>query len=274
MRTLVTAVCLFVLAWASPSRAQSTYGTLVGTVTDDTGAVLPDVTVVVANVNTSVPRTIVSDGTGTYQAANLDAGRYVVTLTLASFADRTLDVERLARQTVRVDARLRLAGSQERVDVVAASPVIQTERATIDRSKSGDEISKLALNFRPTNNTSPIVVATLAQGVQQDRSGNISVAGNLPFMTSFSVDGISTQRMRGGGPSRELFPSVESIEEFKVSAANNNAEFMQVTDITTTTKSGTNRPHGSGFWFLQDSKFSSVDRFALQIPREIRSSPK
>src|SRR2546426_9692644 len=56
MRTLVTAVCLFVLAWASPSRAQSTYGTLVGTVTDDTGAALPDVTVVVANVNTGVPR--------------------------------------------------------------------------------------------------------------------------------------------------------------------------------------------------------------------------
>ncbi|OLD21200.1 MAG: hypothetical protein AUJ01_02660 [Acidobacteria bacterium 13_1_40CM_3_65_5] len=76
MRTLVTAVCLFVLAWASPSRAQSTYGTLVGTVTDDTGAALPGVTVGVANVNTGVPRTIVSDGTGTYQAANLDAGRY------------------------------------------------------------------------------------------------------------------------------------------------------------------------------------------------------
>jgi hypothetical protein len=80
------------------------------------------------------------------------------------------------------------------------------------------------------NNTSPIVVATLAQGVQQDRSGQISVAGTLPFMTSFSVDGISTQRTRGGGASRELFPSVESIEEFKVSAANDNAEFMQVTD--------------------------------------------
>jgi len=267
---LVTIFWLCALVSSAPAGAQSTFGTLVGTITDDTGGVLPGVTVVVSNANTGVQRTIVTDETGTYQAANLDAGRYVVTLTLASFAERKLDVELLARQTVRVDARLRVAGAQERVEVVAASPVIQTERATIDSSKSGDEISRLALNFRATNNTSPIVVATLAQGVQQDRGGNISVAGNLPFMTSFSVDGISTQRTRGGGPSRELFPSVESIEEFKVSAANNNPEFMQVTDITTTTRSGTNQLHGSGFWFLQDSKFSSVDRFA---PRDAAGNP-
>jgi hypothetical protein len=88
--------------------------------------------------------------------------------------------------------------------------------------------------------------------VQQDRNGEISVAGALPFMTSFSVDGISTQRIRYGGPSRELFPSVESIEEFKVAMASNSAEFMQVTDLTTTTRSGTNQFHGTAFWFNQD----------------------
>src|SRR5262249_19372988 len=61
---------------------------------------------------------------------------------------------------------------------------------------------------------------------------------------------------------REMFPSVESIQEFKVSAANNNAEFMQVTDITTTSKSGSNQFHGTGFWFNQNSKLASVNRFA------------
>ena len=122
----------------------------------------------------------------------------------------------LARQVVRVDVQMQIAGAAESVEVTAVTPVIETERATIDSSRSGDDIAKLALNFRATNNTSPIVVATLAQGVQQDRTGDISVAGALPFMTSFSVDGISTQRVRFGGPSKELFPSVESIEEFKV----------------------------------------------------------
>ena len=58
-------------------------------------------------------------------------------------------------------------------------------------------------------------------------------------MTSYSVDGVSVQNTRGGGPARDLLPSVESIEEFKVTAAGNNAEYMQATDVTTTTKSGT-----------------------------------
>ena len=88
------------------------------------------------------------------------------------------------------------------------------------------------------------------------------MAGNLPFMTSFSIDGIASHSSRGGGPAREMFPSVESIEEFKVSSANNNAEFMQVTDVTTTSKSGTNQFHGTGFWFINDSALSSVNRFA------------
>jgi hypothetical protein len=109
--------------------------------------------------------------------------------------------------------------------------VIETDTATIDNSKSGDDINKLALNFRATTNTSPLVVATLAAGVQQDTGGNISLAGNLPYMTSFSVDGVSVQSSRSGGPVRDLLPSVESIQEFKVTTAGNNAEFMPEPDL-------------------------------------------
>jgi hypothetical protein len=96
------------------------------------------------------------------------------------------------------------------------------------------------------------------------------VAGALPFMTSFSVDGISTQRVRFGGPSKELFPSVESIEEFKVASASNSAEFMQVTDLTTTTRSGTNQFHGTGFRFNQNSALSATSQFT---PRDANGDP-
>jgi Carboxypeptidase regulatory-like domain/TonB dependent receptor len=250
--------------------AQSTFGTLTGTVTDATAAVIPGATITVVNVSTDVPRSVTTDAAGTYQLQNLDAGRYRITVSFAGFQEQTRETDVLARQTVRIDVQLPVAGAAESVQVAALLPVIETDRATLDNSKSGDDINKLALNFRATNNTSPIVVATLAPAVQQDRDSQISIGGNLPFMTSFSVDGISSQRTRGGGPSRELFPSVESIAEFKVSAANNNAEFMQVTDITTTTKSGTNSLHGTGFWFLQDSKFSAVDRFT---PRDAAGRP-
>jgi len=242
--------------------AQSTFATLVGSVADPTGGLVPGATVTIVNLATQATRVVVSDAGGAYVAANLDPGSYRVTVALSGFADASRQLDLGARQNVRLDLALAVAGAAETIEVRASNPVIETERATIDNSKTGEEINRLALNFRATNSTSPIVVATLAQGVQQDRSGSISIAGNLPFQTSFSIDGISSQRTRAGGASRDMFPSVESIEEFKVSSANNNAEFMQVTDVTTTTKSGTNRFRGSAFWFFQDSALNSVNQFA------------
>lgn len=256
---------LFVLlsvSVAAPASAQSTYATLVGAVSDPSGGFVPGATVTVVHVATGVSRTVVSDGAGAYVVANLDPGSYRVTATLSGFADATRLIDLGARQNARLELALAVAGAAETVQVTASTPVIETERATIDNSKTGEEINRLALNFRATNNTSPIVVATLAQGVQQDRGGSISVAGNLPFQTSFSIDGVSSQLTRGGGASRDMFPSVESMDEFKVSSANNSAEFMQVTDVTTTTKSGTNTFKGSAFWFFQDAALNSVNRFA------------
>ncbi|HXG90374.1 MAG TPA: TonB-dependent receptor [Vicinamibacterales bacterium] len=250
--------------------AQSTVATVVGTVADPSGGLVPGATITFVNLNTQATRAVVTDGSGNYVVANLDPGPYRITATLAGFSDATRQLDLLARQNVRADLSLALSGAAESVEVRASNPVIETERATIDNSKSGDEINRLALNFRATNNPSPIVVATLAQGVQQDRNGSISIAGNLPFQTSFSIDGISSQRTRAGGASRDMFPSVESIEEFKVSSANNNAEFMQVTDLTTTTKSGTNNLRGSGFWFFQDAALNAVDRFA---PKDASGKP-
>ena len=216
---LVASMAIFAsFLWCSTLEGQSTLATLTGTIVDQSGGVIPGVAVTVTNLATGTVRTATTTSAGDYQVPNLDAGAYHLLFHLDGFADETREVTLLARQIVRADLSLRVAGTAERVNVTAVTPVIETERATIDSSRSGEEIGKLALNFRATNNTSPIVVATLEQGVQQDRSGEISVAGALPFMTSFSVDGISTQRIRYGGPSRELFPSVESIEEFKVAS--------------------------------------------------------
>lgn len=265
IRRSIWLLVLGALAWGSPASAQSTFGSVTGIVTDASGAVVPGATVTLTNTQTGAVRTSVTGASGDYLVSNLDAGSYAVAVSLAGFADSANAVTLLARQVVRLDTQLRVAGATEQVSVRAAQPVIDTSRATIDDSRSGDDIAKLAMNFRATSSTSPIVVATLAPGVQQDRSGAISIAGNLPFMTSFSIDGIASHSSRSGGPSREMFPSVESIEEFKVSSASNNAEFMQVTDVTTTSKSGTNTFRGTGFWFFKDSKFSSVDRF---VPKD------
>jgi hypothetical protein len=268
LRTALLAACL--LASSSVTFGQSTFGAVLGTVTDATGGVVPGATVTTVNLATSATRTVATDAIGGFSVPNLDPGAYRVTVALSGFADVIRQVSLGARQSVRLEVLLTVAGAGETVEVRASTPVIETERATIDNAKTGDEINRLALNFRATNNTSPLVVATLAQGVQQDRSGQVAIAGNLPFQTSFSIDGISSQRTRAGGASRDMFPSVESMDEFKVSAANNSAEFMQVTDVTTTTKSGTNSLRGAAFWFFQNSALNSVNRFA---PRDANGKP-
>ena len=268
LRLFAVTACL--LPGLSRVHAQSTLATLTGSVIDASAAVAPGASVVASNLATGTERQAVTDAVGSFQILNLDPGRYLLTVRLQGFQDDVREVEVLARQIVRVDVRLQIAGASERVEVRATQPVIETDRSTIGHSTSGDDIDKLALNFRATDNTSPIVVATLAQGVQQDRTGAISMAGAMPFMTSFSVDGISSQRTRFGGPSRELFPSVESIEEFKVTTAGNNAEFMQETDLTTITKSGSNQLHGTGFWFFQDSAMTAATRFT---PRDDAGEP-
>lgn len=242
------------------SLAQSTFGSITGTVTDPTGALLPNVSVIVTNKNTQASRTVTTSAEGTYLIANLDPGFYTVEVKAAGFARFASSIELLARQIVRVDARMDTATTTERVDIIALS-AINSETPTIADSKSGREINELALNFRATTSPSPIVVATLAPGVQQDRSGNISVAGGQPYTTSFSIDGISTQNVRGGSAVRDLFPSVEGIAEFKVSSINNNAEFGQVSDLTTISKSGSNDYHGTAFWFHQNNRLNATNPF-------------
>jgi len=252
---------LFLVLAATTAIAQSTYGSLSGVVTDQSGAVIVNAQVEVTEKSTAFSRKTTTDTEGLYRVLNLDAGTYDIKVTAPGFVTSVrTDFPLLARELGRQDLQLHVSSAAgESVEVRADA--ITTEGVTISDSKSGVDINSLALNFRATNNTSPIVVANLAPGVQPDRLGNISISGNLPNVTSYSLDGISTQSVRNGGPNKDLFPSVESIGEFKVNSAGSNAEFAQPSDITVTSKSGTNEYHGSVFWFHQNAALNSKDTF-------------
>ena len=256
------------LACPSSFKAQSTFGTLTGTITDPSGAVVAGAKVVITNKRTEAGRTVLSGADGLYLAPNLDPGIYDLNVEAAGFQklNRT-DVELLARQTVRVDARLEVgAAESQQIEVTASVGVITTDSPTVADSKSGREINELALNFRATENTSPLAVATLVPGVQSDRDNQISISGMQPYTTSASIDGITTLNVRLNGPVPELFPSVEGIEEFKVSSINNSAEFAQASDITTTSKSGGNDFHGTAYWFHQNKALNATNPFAPVDP--------
>jgi hypothetical protein len=266
IRFLQKAFVLWALA-IHPVAAQSTFGSIAGSVTDPTGAVVTGAKIEVKNQDTRVLRTALTDATGEFRVINLDAGTYTVSVSAGNFATASVaDVPLLAREAVRQDFQLKLASNPGETLEVRSDSVVVSEILTQSDSKSGENINQLALNFRATNTPSPIGVAVLTPGVQTDSGGQISLSGGLPNSTSFSIDGISTQSVRNGGANRDLFPSVESIGEFKVNTAGNTAEFSQPTDITVTSKSGANAFHGSGFWFLQRDSLNARSTFAAVKP--------
>ncbi len=258
----VFTVCLALLLApgnAASLRAQSTLGQISGTVTDPQGGTIAGAKVRVTDQNTKAVREVTTDSAGDFRLPNLDAGRYTITISATGFADAVRkDVELLARQELRLDTGLQLASVAEVVEVRATKALL-SESNTISDSRSGQQISDLALNFRATDNPSPLNVAVLTPMVQQDRGNNISIAGGLPYFTSFSIDGVNTTNVRFNGPNRDLFPSIEGIAEFKVNTANNNAEFGQPSDLTVTTRGGTSAYHGAIYDFYQNSALNAFE---------------
>ena len=246
--------------------AQSTYGTITGTVTDPSLAVIRGAAVEAVNQETMLARSVRTDDGGRYRLVNLDPGMYTITATASGFGKvMQKDIQLLAGREITIPLELAVGTAETTTVEVVGTPVV-TEELTRSDSKSGDAINSLALNFRATANPSPIVVACIAPGAQCDTSGNITVAGQLPTATSYSLDGVSTQLPRFGGPTHDLFPSVEGIAELRVNTAGNSAEFSQPTDVTAISRSGTNRIHGGAFWYLQRQDFNAADQTSGIIP--------
>ena len=266
-RSAVLALAGWMVASLTPLAAQSTYGTINGTVTDASGAVVSGAKVEVLNQGTGIARSMTTDAAGGYEFLNLDAGTYTITVSAANFTTtENKGVVLPARETRSVPFQLQVAGGSTQVAVVATEEVI-SEDQTRSSSISGNEIDSLALNFRATPNPSPLSnVAPLSAGVQADSSGNLTVSGQLPTATQFSLDGISTQLPRYGGPTKDLFPSVEGIAEFRVNYAGNSAEYSQVSDITAISRSGTNDFHGTAYGYFQRKSFDSTDQISGIVP--------
>jgi hypothetical protein len=251
---------------SSTAIGQSTYGVIYGGVTDPTSGVIRNAVVEARNADTGAVRSAATSAEGLFRFVNLDPGTYTISASAPGFSvAEKKGVLLTARDQIAVDLQLQVAGATATTVEVNSSAEV-TAQLTLSDSKSGDTLNSLALNFRATNNPSPIVAAALAPGANIDSGGNITISGQLPTATSFSLDGISTQLPRFGGPSKDLFPSVEGIAEFRVNTASNSAEYSQPTDLTVISKSGTNSFHGGAFWYFQRADFNAKDQIAGNVP--------
>jgi hypothetical protein len=252
---------------------QSTTGRILGTVTDPSAAAINRADVTIVNEGTSVKRTIATAQTGAYEFPNLEPGAYTLEVQAPQFQTyRVEHVDLQARQTIRLDASLPLAAGRQVVNVTGSiAPAINSETSNIAQTKSGRQLIGLpvTLGARAAGTTSPISTLTAQPGVQTDSNGGLTVLGGQPTWLSVTVDGISAVGIRSSGPLKELFPSLDTIEEIRVSEANNTAEFGGVSDITTISKSGTNLLHGAAFWNFQNSVMDANNPLSATKPFKI-----
>jgi len=269
---MILACCLVALA-AGRMLAQSTFGSILGTVRDSSGAVVQGVQVMLVNTGTSATRAAATDASGNYTFKNIDVGTYALTLTAPGFEKESLpQIGLTARETRRMDATLKPGAETQTVIVIDdPAPVITTDVSNLAETKVGDELVELpvAIYSRSTGSTSPISTLTTEAGVQTDDGGNLAVDGTTAALLSVTIDGISSVGVEYSGPVNEMFPSFNSIEEIRVSESNNNAEFGGVADITTVSKAGTNHYHGGLFENNENTAYNSNNTFALSKPKII-----
>ncbi|HTW64507.1 MAG TPA: TonB-dependent receptor [Bryobacteraceae bacterium] len=259
-----------IVALGPAASAQSTFGTVLGTVKDPSGSFVPMATVTLTNTGTNAARTATTKPDGSYEFVNVDIGNYTLGVTAAGF--ETTEVQPFAitaRQTARLDINLKVASQATTVNVEAVS-VVQTDTSNIAETKGSLELTNLpvAIGTRSSGSTSAFSTLTTQPGVQTDNSGNIEVAGAGPSQLSFSIDGISSVGPGSLGALAEMFPSFDSIEEIRISENLNPAEFGGVADVTTISKSGTNDLHGGVYENVQNTDFNAADTFSHVVTED------
>jgi carboxypeptidase family protein/TonB-dependent receptor-like protein len=254
------------LAWA-----QMTTGTILGTVTDTSGAAVPGAKITITNVGTQISQALQTDSSGSYVVPTLIPGTYNVTAEKAGF-QRTVKTGIILQvdQKARVDLTLQVGSVTQTVEVTGQAPLVQTESSEQAQVITSQQIVGLPLNIR--NFAQLVSLDTGAVPNPGGLGGNIN-PDNPQGISDTNVNGIQTDannwQIDGISDNEAFFsilsvnPSIDAIQEFKVSTNDYSAEFGRAggANVQIAIKSGTNSFHGVGFEFLRNSKLDASDFF-------------
>ena len=267
MRKLTGCSFLFLFFLSSGFLMGQTVDTsILGSVTDPQGSVIPDATVVVHADATGQEKTVKTTSDGQYRVQYLVPGAYTVTINAAGFAKAVRSGIQLAlSQQVHLDVAMSLSGTQQTVDVSATMPLLQSENASLGTTVDTNRTVNLPLNGRKFND-----LAVLTPGVRISNPDNHSSSTDGSTIASNSgradwgavqVDGIVMTNTRSAYVNN--YPSVDAIEEFRVQTGNFSAEygFSAGTNVNVQLKSGTNQLHGSAFEFLRNDAVDARNYF-------------
>ena len=242
-------------------------GTITGTVTDPSGAVVPKARIAVINEGTNATRDAETNHDGDFTVALLPPGRYRVTAESAGFrksifSDVTVDVD----QTVRVDFTLQVGAATEELHVKDTPPAIQTDTSTLGQVLNNTLVQQLPLNDRNFLTFALLVPGSqlpVAGSENSTQGGSLSVNGAREQSNNFLLDGVDNN-----DPYLNQYvalPSVDAIQEFKVQSSDYSAEYGRGggAQVNVVLKSGTNTFHGSLFEYFRNRTLDAKNYFDL-----------
>ena len=269
-------VVLFLLL-SSVLYAQTSNGTVVGTVTDASGAVLPGATVTLINSGTAERKTTVSDASGNYQFVNLIPGNYKLEVENRGFKRYSREGIRVeVESSLRIDARMEVGDVAEVLTVSGETPLIQTQTATVGSLVEGRTVQEMPLNGRnplnlialapgvvPQGSTSGAPLGNQAGGTFSNDTGwgNYQIGGGMANQSAFYLDGVPLNTVNANSPG--LVPVQDSVQEFRVDSNSVSAEFGRFSGgvVNMATKSGTNQYHGSVYEYLRNKVLNANNFF-------------
>jgi len=257
-----------------------TVGSISGTITDQSGAVIPDTMVTALNLDTTVQQTTKTNANGFYNFTALPVGRYEIEILREGFEPykRTglaIDVN----SQLRADVILSMGGQSEEVVVSDTAVHIETESTQVGEVVSGDVMTVVALNGRsftdlmslqpgivPMSTQTPdsVVMAGASVAIAPSgglNPGNQSISGQREDANGFLVNGGDVKELMNGGTL--IVPDLDSISEFRILTNNFDAEYGNYSGgiVNVVTKSGANQLHGSAFEFLRNTAFDAKNFF-------------
>lgn len=266
----VVGMLVLILGSASVAKAQIYYGSITGTVSDSTGAMVSGATISVTNPANGSTFTATSSDSGVFNVTQLPVGSYEVRVKQAGFKEFVAtSVEVHTSSNTEINAKLEVGATTESITVEASNVQVETTSGAVGNVIEGTQVREL-----PLNGENFMGLVTLTPGVSPADSFNsrdkgllggadFSVNGNPYNYNLFLVDGVNNNDV-GSGRTILVYPSVDTIAEFKMITNSYGPEYGQATGaiISITTKSGTNQFHGGVFYAGRNDALDANDWFS------------
>ncbi len=262
--SLLLAVCLVAVPAAF---AQTDRGTITGTVSDATGAVIPGASIEAKNVGTGAVYTAGSSETGNFTLPQLPAGTYEVSVLLPGFKKFVRPgITVQVAQVVRIDAALEVGANTESVTVDAAAPLLKTESGEVShniQTDTLDSLPALTIGAGAAGIRNPLSVVTLLPGTTFQNDFTLRVNGMPSSSQAIRIEGQDATNGLWRAQNQINQPSVDSMQEIAVQTGNYDAEYGQAGGgyFNYTMKSGTNNYHGAVFDYFVNEAFNAGTPF-------------